>query len=47
MGDKIIVEKITLLYGHKYQIDIYNEDKDLHQRVFIEKTEIDNCEKGE
>lgn len=44
MGDKIIVENIVLIYGHLYQIDIYNETKDLHQRIFIEKEKIDNCE---
>ena len=44
MGDKIIVERIVLLYGHLYQIDIYNEDKDLRSRIFIEKEQIEQCE---
>lgn len=45
MGDRIIVKQIKLLkYGDLYQIDLYNETKDQHYRVFIEKEMIDNAE---
>ena len=27
MGDRIIVKQIKLIYGHLYQIDLYNESK--------------------
>lgn len=44
MGDIIKLEKITLLYGHLYQIDYYNETKKYHGRMFIEKEQIENAE---
>lgn len=44
MSDIIKLKKITLLYGHLYQIDYYNETKDYHGRMFIEKEQIDNAE---
>lgn len=44
MGDIIKLKKITLLYGHLYQIDYYNETKDYHGRMFIEKEQIENAE---
>ena len=44
MGDRIVVKQIKLIYGHLYQIDLYNETKDQHYRVFIEKEMIDNAE---
>ena len=44
MGDIIKLKKITLLYGHLYQIDYYNETKGDHGRMFIEKEQINNAE---
>lgn len=44
MGDIIKLKKITLLYGHLYQIDYYNETKGYHGRMFIEKEQINNAE---
>lgn len=44
MGDIIKLKKITLLYGHLYQIDYYNETKDYYGRMFIEKKQIENAE---
>ena len=44
MGDIIKLKKITLLYGHLYQIDYYNETKKYHGRMFIEKEQIENAE---
>lgn len=44
MGDIIKLKKITLLYGHLYQIDYYNGTKDYHGRMFIEKEQIENAE---
>ena len=44
MGDIIKLKKITLLYGHLYQIDYYNETKGYHGRMFIEKEQIENAE---
>lgn len=44
MGDTIELKKITLLYGHLYQIDYYNETKKYHGRMFIEKEQIENAE---
>lgn len=44
MGDIIKLKKITLLYGHLYQIDYYNETKGYHGRMFVEKEQIDNAE---
>ena len=44
MGDRIVVKQIKLVYGHLYQIDLYNETKDQYYRVFIEKETIDNAE---
>ena len=44
MGDIIELKKITLLYGHLYQIDYYNETKKYHGRMFIEKEQIENAE---
>ena len=44
MGDIIKLKKITLLYGHLYQIDYYNETKDYHGRMFVEKEQIENAE---
>ena len=44
MGDIIKLKKITLLYGHLYQIDYYNETKGYHGRMFIEKKQIENAE---
>ena len=44
MGDIIKLKKITLLYGHLYQIDYYNETKKYHGRMFIEKEQINNAE---
>lgn len=43
MGDIIRVEKITLLYGHLYQIDYYNETKDYYGRLFIEKAQVESA----
>ena len=44
MGDIIELKKITLLYGHLYQIDYYNETKGYHGRMFVEKEQINNAE---
>ena len=44
MGDIIKLKKITLLYGHLYQIDYYNETKGYHGRMFVEKEQIENAE---
>lgn len=44
MGDIIKLKKITLLYGHLYQIDYYNETRGYHGRMFIEKKQIENAE---
>lgn len=44
MGDKIKIEKIVLLYGHLYQIDYYNETKDYHGRLFVEKAQVESAE---
>lgn len=40
----IKLKKITLLYGHLYQIDYYNDTKKYHGRMFIEKEQINNAE---
>ena len=42
MGDNIIIEKIEFLYGRLFQIDLYNETKKEHYRVFSEKEELEN-----
>ena len=42
MGDNIIIEKIEFLYGRLFQIDLYNETKKEHYRVFSEKDELEN-----
>lgn len=44
MGDIIKLKKITLLYGHLYQIDYFNETRGYHGRMFIEKEQIENAE---
>ena len=44
MGDRIVAKQIKLIYGHLYQIDLYNETQDQYYRVFIEKEMIDNSE---
>lgn len=44
MGDRIVANQIKLIYGHLYQIDLYNETQDQYYRVFIEKEMIDNAE---
>lgn len=44
MGDIIKLKKITLLYGHLYQIDYYNETRGYHGRMFIEKEQIESAE---
>lgn len=44
MGDIVKLKKITLLYGHLYQIDYYNETKCYHGRMFVEKKQIENAE---
>lgn len=42
MGDKVIVERVELIYGHLYQIDLYNETRNEHFRTFIEKEEFES-----
>lgn len=40
MGDKIIIKKIEFLYGHLFQIDLYNETKDEYYRTFIDEYDL-------
>ena len=36
MGDRIVIEDIRFLYGHLFQIDLYNETKCEYYRTFCE-----------
>lgn len=36
MGDRIEIKEIRFLYGHLFQIDIYNETKNEEYSVFCE-----------
>ena len=40
MGDKIIIKEVEFLYGHLWQIDLYNETKKEWYRTFIEEKEL-------
>ena len=40
MGDKVVIKEIEFLYGRLFQIDLHNESKDEHYRVFIDKCEL-------
>ena len=40
MGDRIVIEAIEYLYGHLWQIDLYNETKKEYYRVFAENDEL-------
>ena len=40
MGDRIVIEKIEFLYGHLFQIDLYNETKCEYYRTFCEMDEL-------
>lgn len=41
MGDSVVIEKIDFLYGHLWQIDLYNETKNEHYRVFCENQKFE------
>jgi hypothetical protein len=36
MGDEVVIERIEFLYGHLWQIDLYNKTKNEHYRAFCE-----------
>lgn len=40
MGDRIVIEEIEFLYGHLFQIDLYNETKCEYYRAFCEIDEF-------
>ena len=40
MGDKIVIKKVEFLYGHLFQIDLYNETKDEYYRTFIDEHDL-------
>ena len=42
MGDRVIIKNIEFLYGHLWQIDLYNETKNEHNRTFVENEELGN-----
>ena len=35
MGDRVVITNIEFIYGTKFQIDLHNENKDEHYRVFV------------
>lgn len=40
MGDEVIIKTVEFIYGHLYQIDLYNETKKEWYRVFVEEKEL-------
>lgn len=40
MGDNIVIKAVEFLYGHLWQIDLYNETKKEYYRVFSENDEL-------
>ena len=40
MGDNIIISNIEFIYNRLFQIDLYNESRDEHYRLFAKKEEL-------
>jgi hypothetical protein len=41
MGDRVEIEKVQFIYGHLWQIDLYNETKKEKYRVFVEEKDLE------
>lgn len=40
MGDRVVIKSVEFLYGHLWQIDLYNETKNEYYRTFIENEKL-------
>lgn len=41
MGDIVKIEKIEFIYNYLWQIDLYNESKKEHYRMFVEEKDLE------
>lgn len=41
MGDKVKIKEVQFIYGHLWQIDLYNETKKEYYRVFVEEKDLE------